>query len=319
MAFGLRYRVANGMHQTRRRFLKSAAVSTTTGSLLGMAGCLGNESGGGGGDSGDTGGDANGGGGLYGGGGDSDTETSPTATDAGMTAGPTVAVTTHPIHGDILTDGGGNTLYLFTPDSPGESTCTDGCAEAWPPLTVDGEAGLEAGSNVPASLGTIERNDGSLQVTANDTPLYYFVQDESRGDANGQEVNNAWFVLRPDATPVTPTVSVREHADLGPILTDADGMTLYLFTNDESSASNCTGDCADAWPPLEVDENGLIESVRTDVELGTTEHPEVGTMATAAGHPLYYYAQDEAPGDATGQGVGGVWYVLDPEGTAVGG
>jgi predicted lipoprotein with Yx(FWY)xxD motif len=231
-----------------------------------------------------------------------------------------VVVGSHPLLGDILTDGEGRTLYLLTADPPGESVCTGGCAEAWPPLTVERETGFEAGPAVTASLGTIERDDGSQQVTADGTPLYYWANDDAPGDATGQEFNNVWFVLRPDASPVKPTVSVRQHDELGPILTDADGLTLYLFTNDEGETSNCTGGCVDAWPPLTVaGEDALVDSVRTDVTLGTTEHPEVGTMVTAAGHPLYYYAQDEAPGDANGQGFGDVWYVLDPTGSPVDG
>lgn len=292
------------MDQTRRELLRMTAMTTTAGGLIGLAGCTGGDD-----DGTPTPTDT-----------PTDTETATaTATPTGTetpTAAATVTVSSHPIHGDLLTDGEGSTLYLLTADGPNESVCTGDCAEAWPPLTADSEDALEASEEVTATLGAIERDDGSLQVTADETPLYYFVQDEEPGDAMGQEINNVWFVLRPDASAIKPTVSVREHEELGPILTDGDGMTLYLFTNDEGSESSCTGGCAETWPPLTVGEE-LVESVLTDVELDTTEHPDAGTMVTAAGHPLYYFAPDEQPGDAEGQGRNDVWFVLDSEGNAV--
>lgn len=231
---------------------------------------------------------------------------------------PTVSVRDVDPLGSVMTDADGRTLYMFTPDPTGESVCTGGCAEAWPPLTIDSEANLRESVRAETSLGTTERDDGSLQVTAGGMPLYYFVRDEAPDDINGQEAGNVWFVLRPDGHVLKPSVSVREHDEHGEILTDADGMTVYMFTNDEGTMSTCTGGCADAWPPLTVGDHGLVESMLTDVDLGSTDHPEVGPMVTAAGHPLYYYAEDESPGDANGQGLGDAWYVLDADGNTIG-
>ncbi len=96
--------------------------------------------------------------------------------------------------GDILTDGDGNTLYLFIPDNQGPSVCNDGCAVAWPPL--EGEA--TAGDGVDAALlGTTERDDGTTQATYNGWPLYYYADDSAPGDTNGQAVNDVWWVLSP--------------------------------------------------------------------------------------------------------------------------
>ncbi|SNR72189.1 Predicted lipoprotein with conserved Yx(FWY)xxD motif [Haloechinothrix alba] len=96
--------------------------------------------------------------------------------------------------GTILTDGQGNTLYLFTEDSPGTSACEDDCLQAWP--TLEGEAA--AGDGVDAELlDTIERPDGTVQATYNDWPLYYYAEDAESGDLNGQGVNDAWWVVDP--------------------------------------------------------------------------------------------------------------------------
>jgi predicted lipoprotein with Yx(FWY)xxD motif len=99
--------------------------------------------------------------------------------------------------GDIVVDADdGMTLYVFLADETTESTCYDDCEAAWPPLTVDGEP--VAGEGIDASLlGTSERQDGSTQVTLDGHPLYFFAQDASPGDVNGQGVGEVWFVVSP--------------------------------------------------------------------------------------------------------------------------
>lgn len=98
--------------------------------------------------------------------------------------------------GVVLVDADGMTLYMFDQDPPGESACYDGCAATWPPLIDDDPV---AGDGVDASLlGTTERDDGEIQVTYNDMPLYYFANDSEPGDVNGQGVNDVWWVVDPD-------------------------------------------------------------------------------------------------------------------------
>lgn len=99
--------------------------------------------------------------------------------------------------GTILVDGEGKTLYIFTQDSPGKSTCEAECLATWPALPGD----AQAGDGVDASLlDSIKRSDGSTQATYDDWPLYYFAQDAAAGDLNGQGVSNVWYVLGPDGT-----------------------------------------------------------------------------------------------------------------------
>jgi predicted lipoprotein with Yx(FWY)xxD motif len=99
--------------------------------------------------------------------------------------------------GTILVDGKGMTLYLFQKDKGGKSSCDGACATAWPPLLTTGKA--MPGSGVKASLlGTTQRPDGSTQVTYNNRPLYYFVNDKAPGDTAGQNVDAfgaEWYVL----------------------------------------------------------------------------------------------------------------------------
>ncbi|QYG94760.1 hypothetical protein HC251_21535 [Iamia sp. SCSIO 61187] len=112
-----------------------------------------------------------------------------------------------------------------------------------------------------------------------------------------------------------PTVAVAE-SDLGPIVVDGQGVTLYLFTNDtQGEPSTCTEGCAATWPaltgPVAAGE-GVDEAL-----IGTVANPDGTEQATYDGWPLYYYAQDGGPGDTNGQGVGGVWWVLDAAGEAI--
>lgn len=132
----------------------------------------------------------------------------PTSVD-----GTVVTVTEDAELGTILTDATGRTLYLFTSDSPGVSTCVDGCLAAWPALLTEGEPVAEGDADA-ALLGTLTRDDGAVQVTYNDWPLYVFASDMSAGDVTGQGVNDVWFVVTPSGT-AGEAVASDEGADGG--------------------------------------------------------------------------------------------------------
>lgn len=112
------------------------------------------------------------------------------------------------------------------------------------------------------------------------------------------------------------TVRVAD-SDLGEILVDGEGMTLYLFTNDVAGKSNCSGGCATTWPPLIADGDLEAGDGVDESGLATIDRDDGTKQVAYNGVPLYYYAPDEAPGDTKGQGVGGVWYVLGPDGKAI--
>lgn len=105
-------------------------------------------------------------------------------------------------YGQYLVDGEGRALYLFTADTQGggNSTCYDACAQAWPPLLTTGDPAAAAPSLDASMLDTIERRDGSMQVTYNGWPLYYFQQDAGPGDVAGQDVHGfggEWYLVSP--------------------------------------------------------------------------------------------------------------------------
>jgi predicted lipoprotein with Yx(FWY)xxD motif len=120
----------------------------------------------------------------------------PSAPAASASGGALVNVGQSSALGSFLVDSKGMTLYLFTKDSPNTSNCYGGCASYWPPLLTSGAP--VAGSGVTASmLGTTKRTDGSIQVTYNGWPLYYYVSDKSAGDTSGENVQGVWFVITP--------------------------------------------------------------------------------------------------------------------------
>jgi len=232
--------------------------------------------------------------------------------------------------GSFLVDDKGMTLYLFTKDTPNTTVCYDKCATAWPPLLTTGDPA--AGEGVDASLlGTTTRTDGTIQVTYNGWPLYYYEKDKTPGDVIGQDVGGVWFVISPAGEMVetaaateapaaaggAATVNLGQNDTLGSFLVDDKGMTLYLFTKDTPNTTVCYDKCATAWPPL-LTTGDPVAGEGVDASLfGTTNRTDGTVQVTYNGWPLYYYEKDKAPGDVVGQDVGGVWYVVSAEGDQV--
>jgi plastocyanin len=78
-----------------------------------------------------------------------------------------------------------------------ESTCTDQCAASWPAVTAKSGEDLILPAGVSGTLKTFKRADGTLQVSYNGIPLYYFANDKAKGDANGQGIGSVWYVIAP--------------------------------------------------------------------------------------------------------------------------
>ncbi len=109
------------------------------------------------------------------------------------------------------------------------------------------------------------------------------------------------------------TIEVTETS-LGEVLTSG-GMTLYIFTPDDGGDPTCYDDCAVAWPPLKA--GATAGQGIDDSKLGTAARTDGGEQITYNGWPLYFYAADTSPGDVNGQGVGGVWFVIDADGNPI--
>ena len=112
-------------------------------------------------------------------------------------------------------------------------------------------------------------------------------------------------------------LEVVSNDQLGKFLADGKGMTLYMFAKDTKDTSNCYDKCATAWPPLlQSDKPSVKDGVDASL-LGTTTRKDGTIQVTYAGMPLYYYFEDKAAGDVTGQNSNKVWFVVAPDGLVV--
>lgn len=125
------------------------------------------------------------------------------------------------------------------------------------------------------------------------------------------EVSERWVEL-----------DISAAGELDPVMANGAGLTLYRFDNDTATppASNCFDACAEAWPPVVVRAGGKIH-IDPDLDqnlVGFIPRGEGTFQVTLAGWPLYRFAQDSAPGQARGQGVGDTWFGVTPQGERAG-
>ncbi|MBM7169912.1 hypothetical protein JQK87_16105 [Streptomyces sp. G44] len=247
--------------------------------------------------------------------------------------------------GKVVTDSAGFTLYRFDKDTaqPPKSNCDAACLKLWPAAPADG---AKAAPGVDGSLlGEVTGVDGTKQLTIDGWPMYRYAKDIKPGDAKGQGVGGAWYAAAPDgkkasppaagtapsetapdktappgAAPADPAgLSTREDPELGEIVVDRNGMTVYRFTKDSAwpVKSNCVGACAEKWPAVAPVDKADTKGI-TKKGYMTYDRPDGGKQQTIDCWPLYTFAGDKKPGDTNGQGVGGTWYAVSPDGKTVG-
>ncbi|MFJ3492149.1 SCO0930 family lipoprotein [Streptomyces sp. NPDC086091] len=253
-----------------------------------------------------------------------------TGTQTGTGAGE-LAVSVSDDLGKILIDGEGNTLYRFDADTaePPKSSCDGDCATTWPPVPADDAT---AGDGIDKSLlGEVTRTDGSKQLTVDGWPVYRYAKDAKAGDTSGQGVGGKWFALAPDGkkakstgggggTAAAPGLSVRTDPNLGEIVVDRNGMTVYRFVKDKAwpkPVTECLGACIEKWPAVAPVATNDTKGVQKKGLMSFTRPDGVKQM-TVNCSPIYTFAGDKAPGDINGQGVGGTWYAVAPDGKLVG-
>ncbi|GIJ80333.1 Secreted repeat of unknown function [Micromonospora phaseoli] len=166
----------------------------------------------------------------------------------------------------------------YGPDSGAAEPVAVAAAE--PTVTADPEASAEPGAS--ASPGAEAEND---------VPL-------------------------PDGAELTDSLTGKKFPRMGSAVVNQDGFILYRFdrdTNDPPS-SNCEDECAEVWPPALTDGNPDLKGVSDDA-VGTITREDGTRQITLDGWPLYTYIGDKKPGAWKGQGVGGTWFVVNPDGS----
>lgn len=136
--------------------------------------------------------------------------------------------------------------------------------------------------------------------------------DGQYGSGNSASSSSAGSSSAPMGDTLTLAMS---DTSLGSIVVDGTGMTLYMFTKDAPDTSACEGDCLVKWPPL-LGKPKAGAGV-DDSKLGSFTRKDGREQATYNGWPLYYWFNDKAKGDTTGQNVGSVWFVLDRDGNPI--
>ena len=124
--------------------------------------------------------------------------------------------------------------------------------------------------------------------------------------------------LAPNATSAVADVAVG-HTNLGDVVVDAKGMTVYVFDNDVvgSGSSACTGDCAKLWVAVPA-ASDQPTAVGITAPVGVISGPGGGKQITVGGLPVYTYTGDTAPGNTNGQLYKALWHALTPSGQKIG-
>ncbi|HEY8533256.1 MAG TPA: hypothetical protein VIL44_05175 [Micromonospora sp.] len=122
-------------------------------------------------------------------------------------------------------------------------------------------------------------------------------------------------LLTPPNVKITEELVNKRVPQMGRVVTDGEGFTLYRFDKDSNNppTSNCSGECARIWPPVLTDGNPVLTGIDPD-KVGTITRQDGTKQLTLGGWPLYRYIGDEKPGQWKGQGVGGTWFVIAPDG-----
>ncbi|MFD5732146.1 SCO0930 family lipoprotein [Streptomyces sioyaensis] len=224
--------------------------------------------------------------------------------------------------GPVVTDSKGMTLYRFDKDTakPPKSNCSGSCATTWPVVPADG-AQAPAGI-AKSALGSVTRADGTKQLTIGGWPAYRYAKDTKPGDTKGQGVGGTWNALAADGKKAVAQepgdVSVLNQPELGDILVDGKGMTLYRFNKDSAwpMKFGCNDACLDTWKPAKPADRSKLKGIPSKL-ISTVTRPDGLRQLAVDCWPVYTFTGDKQPGDINGQGKMGLWFAVSKEGKKI--
>ncbi|MFI7354093.1 SCO0930 family lipoprotein [Streptomyces avidinii] len=242
--------------------------------------------------------------------------------------------------GAAVTDSEGFTLYRFDKDTPKppKSNCEGDCAATWPAVSAEG-ASVSAGIDA-ALLGSVERSDGTKQLTVAGWPVYRYAKDAKAGDALGEGVGGTWHALGPGGKPAgkggaaeggekeekkedeKPAAEAKasgltavQNPELGTLVEDAEGKTLYRFDKDSAwpMKIGCVDACTDTWKPAKPVDKANVSGIAPEL-IGKVKRPDGSEQLTIDCWPVYTFTGDKEPGDTTGHNNKGLWFAITDKG-----
>jgi predicted lipoprotein with Yx(FWY)xxD motif len=220
-----------------------------------------------------------------------------------------VSLKNHPTLGNILVDKEDRTLYFFSNDANGQSSCTGGCETMWQVFNIDNLTQEKLGDGLSVDgFGSITTASGKKQLTYKGYPLYYFApggQKEGPGHTGGEGSNDVWFVAKPDYTIMISNAQLvgndgknyqsnyAEGVGKTIYFTDGKGLTLYTFTKDSANNNNFTKpDFSNntVWPIYETDK--VVVPSTLDKALFGSIDIFGKKQLIYKGWPLYYFGAD---------------------------
>ncbi|MEU6003666.1 hypothetical protein [Streptomyces sp. NPDC047197] len=158
----------------------------------------------------------------------------------------------------------------------------------------------------PAADGSMDLALKSGTAQQNNAPKKTGDWANPPGKAASKPVQRKWVQL-----------SASRAGNLDPVVVNGSGFTLYRFDNDTASPSKstCNGPCATTWPPVLVDPGSkiFVDGVNAS-DVGVVRRDDGTRQVTVGGWPVYRFSKDLKPGDTNGQGVGGTWFGVQPDG-----
>lgn len=250
-----------------------------------------------------------------------------------------VSLATSATLGSYLVDKDGRSLYFFSTDANGQSSCTGGCEVVWPVFYVDNLTADKLGTGLTLSdFGTITTPSAKKQLTYKGWPLYYYSPSsgddgygnvtntpEAAGKTSGDGIGGIWFIAKPDYSVMIVRSQLVGHDGKNyksdytvgdgatTYFTDGKGLTLYAFKNDNFKKNNFTKEDFSnnsVWPIYETDKI-VVPSV-----LDKSKFSVITVFGKSQlvynGWPLYYFGQDASVRGAN-KGISfpapGVWPV----------
>ncbi|MCC9016241.1 COG4315 family predicted lipoprotein [Flavobacterium lipolyticum] len=224
-----------------------------------------------------------------------------------------IALSTSTTLGSYLSDKDGKSLYFFTTDAKGQASCTGGCEAVWPPFYIDNLTAEKLSSGLTLSdFATITTTSGKKQLTYKGWPLYYYAPSvngtntpETAGQTTGDGVGGVWFIAKPDYSIMLVRSQLLGHDGknyksdytvgdgLTTYFTDAKGLTLYTFKNDNFKKNNFTkADFSNnaVWPIYETDK--IVVPSTLDKSKFSVITVFGKSQLVYNGWPLYYFGQD---------------------------